>query len=143
MFKPSLVSGLTHESVIAVTDDLTVPRVSARLSAFADMPPVFATAFMVAVMEATCIECLKEHLDDGVHTVGVRVDVGHSAATPVGMAVRTRVELLSIENRLLTFGVRAQDGAGLIGDGTHQRALIRPDTFMQRVEAKLHAAADA
>ena len=143
MFKPTLKPGLTHETIVEVTDDLTVPRVSARLAAFADMPPVFATAFMVAVMEATCIECLDAHLDDDVHTVGVRVDVGHTAATPVGMKVRTSVHLRSVDDRLLTFDVEARDEAGLIGEGTHQRALIRPETFMRRVEAKLHAEAKA
>jgi len=136
MFKPSLLPGLTHEATLEITEALTVPQVSRQLPAFAGMPPVFATAFMVAFMEATCVECLLDHLDEDVHTVGVHVDVYHTAATPVGMTVRTFVELRSIENRTLTFDVRSEDEAGVIGEGTHARALIRPGPFMERVNRR-------
>jgi fluoroacetyl-CoA thioesterase len=141
--KPTLVSGLVHEASLIVTPDLTVPQVSARLAAFGDMPPVFATAFMVAFFEATCIECLRGHLDEGEHTVGTHVDVSHVAATPVGMSVRAKVELVAIEKRKLTFRVQAEDDSGLIGEGVHQRAIINVGSFLERVAAKANAVSPA
>ncbi|WP_299962340.1 thioesterase family protein [uncultured Roseobacter sp.] len=101
------------------------------------MPPVFATAYMVAFLEATCIELLAPHLDEGEHTVGIHVDVSHVAATPVGMNVKAQVELVEIAKRTLTFKVFAYDESGLIGEGLHKRAVIHVGMFMAAVNSKL------
>ena len=113
--KPTLAPGLSHGASLCVTDALTVPKVSDAIAPFADMPPVFATAFMVAHVEATCISCLRGHLDDGEHTIGTRVDLSHTAATPVGMDVTASVELTEVDGRTLTFHVEVRDEAGPIG----------------------------
>ena len=84
----NLKPGLVHSASLTVDGSLTVPQVSPKLAAFADMPPVFATAFLVAFIEATCIEAIRPHLESGQHSVGTHVDVSHSAATPVGMQVK-------------------------------------------------------
>ncbi|WP_337660500.1 thioesterase family protein [Anderseniella sp. Alg231-50] len=80
--KDTLRPGLTHSAALEIDQSLTVPHVSSKLEAFGDMPPVFATAFMIAFIEATCIEAIAKHLDDGEHSVGTHVDVSHLAATP-------------------------------------------------------------
>lgn len=134
--KDSLKPGLTHQLTLTVDDSLTVPAVSPHFPAFADMPPVFATAMMVGFIEATCIELMAPHLDDGEHSVGVQVNVSHDAATPVGMGVRAEVDLIKVEGRILTFEVRALDDAGPIGSGVHKRAVILKDRFMVKVAAK-------
>ena len=95
--KPTLAPGLTHEATLTVTDDLTVPHVSPHVAAFNDMPAVFATAYMVGFIEATCIECIRAHLDEGEHSVGTQVNVTHTAATPVGMTVTARVRLTEVD----------------------------------------------
>ena len=135
--KDTLEPGLTHQASLSVDDSLTVPQVSAHLGAFADMPPVFATAMMVGFIEATCIELMAPHLDQGEHSVGVMVDVSHTAATPVGMGVRAEVKLTEVDGRILTFDVAAFDDAGPIGSGTHKRAVILRDRFLQKVSEKL------
>lgn len=132
----SLPSGLKHTSSIAIDEQLTVPRVSAALSAFADMPPVFATAYMVGFIEATCIEALAPFLDAGEATVGTHVDVSHVAATPVGMRVTADVELIEADARKLRFKVICRDDADVICEGFHERSVINRDRFMTRVEAK-------
>lgn len=134
--KDTLIAGLSHEAEITVTQEMLVPNVSAELGAFADMPPVFATAMMVGFIEATCIECLRGHLGDGQHTVGIHIDVSHLAATPKGMKVRAVAELEKIDGRRLTFRVQAFDEAGLIGQGSHQRAVIDVERFVQKVSEK-------
>lgn len=135
--KDSLLPGLAHWAALTVDESLTVPRVSPHLAAFADMPPVFATAMMVGFVEATCIELMAPHLDDGEHSVGIDVNLTHSAATPVGMGVRAEVTLSEVNGRILTFNVKAFDDAGPIGEGVHKRAVILKDRFMEKVAAKV------
>ena len=132
----SLKPGLKHEATMSVTPAMLVPNVSADLPAFADMPPVFATAMMVGFIEATCIECLRGHLSDGQHTVGTHVNVSHVAATPEGMSVRAVVELAHIDRKILTFKVEAFDDIGLIGKGSHNRAVIDFNRFIGQVREK-------
>ena len=111
-----------------------MPKVSDTIAPFADMPPVFATASMVAHIEATCIACLLRHLDEGEHTVGTHVDLSHTAATPVGIDVTASVELTREDWQKLTFRVEVRDEAGPIGEGTGRRAVINVARFMGRVE---------
>ena len=134
--KDTLKPGLKMSATLPVSPDLTVPRVNPALKSFADMPPVFTTAFMVAFAETTCIDCLADHLDDGEHSVGIHVDIAHSAATPVGMTVEATVELLKVDGRTLTFRVALADDDGPIGGGLHKRAVIDQAKFMDRVAAK-------
>ena len=134
--KDTLQPGLVATAALPVSPDLTVPRVHGALRAFDDMPPVFATAFMIAFVEATCIDCLRDHLDDGEHSVGTHVDISHEAATPVGMTVEARVELTAAEGRMLSFRVELRDDAGPIGSGTHTRAVIDMAKFMDRAAVK-------
>lgn len=127
---------LRHELSLRVDDRLTVPAVAAAFTGFADMPPVFATAFMVGFIEWACIEALRPHLDATQKTVGTQVNVSHVAATPMGMTVRAQVELIAVEGRKLRFKVQCFDDSGLIGEGFHERAVIETDKFMARLRAK-------
>lgn len=128
--------GLRHSKTITVERGLTVPEVSPAFGSFRDMPPVFATAYMVGFIEATCIEALAPHLDAAQRTVGVHVDVSHSAATPVGMKVTADVELIAVEGRKLRFKVTCRDEAEAIGSGHHDRYIVDALKFLARAEAK-------
>ena len=133
---PELKAGLTHTARMTVEDRHTVPRVEPGWSSFADMPPVFATAMMVGFIEATCIEALGPYLTPGQRTVGTHVEVSHVAATPLGMTVTATVELLEVDGRSLRFSVACHDDAGLIGEGTHRRAVIDLERFNARLQAR-------
>ncbi|MBI3524779.1 MAG: thioesterase family protein [Betaproteobacteria bacterium] len=135
--KATLEPGIRHSATLTVTDALTVPRVSSSLPAFSDMPPVFATAYLVAFIEATCIECIQAHLEEGEHSVGTHVDVSHVVATPAGMTVTSEVELFEVEGRRLRFKVRCRDDKDIISEGFHNRAVIRIEGFLERVSARL------
>lgn len=91
---------------------------------------------MVGFIKASCIEAIRDHLDPGEHMVGTHVNLSHVAATPPGMMVRTTVELVVIEGRLLTLRVGAFDEAGSIGEGTHQRAVIDATRFSAKAREK-------
>jgi fluoroacetyl-CoA thioesterase len=128
--------GLKHKQSITVTPDLTVPKVSAHFPGFHDMPPVFATAFMVGFVEDTCVAALKPHLASGQKSVGTQVNVSHSAATPVGMQAACEVELVEVEGRKLKFKVLCTDAKGPIGEGFHERVLIDEARFLAKLAEK-------
>lgn len=97
---------------------------------------VLATPEMVRLMEGAAVRAVDHLLPDGYRTVGVRVDVRHLAATPLGMTVRARAKLVAVDGRRLTFQVEAFDEAEKIGEGIHERMIIDVSKFKQRVEAK-------
>jgi fluoroacetyl-CoA thioesterase len=100
------------------------------------MPKVFATGFMIVLMEWVCVQLITPHLDPGEGSLGTHVNVSHLAATPPGMTVTVDVELAEVDGRKLTFKVSAHDGADLIGEGTHGRAVVAWDKFNARVAQK-------
>lgn len=100
--------------------------------------PVFATPMMVALMEEACARLCKEHLQEGLSTVGIRVNVAHSAATPVGMNVTICATLKEIDRKRLVFVVSARDEREQIGAGTHERFIIDVEKFLQKAQAKLN-----
>jgi fluoroacetyl-CoA thioesterase len=128
--------GISHMQTLRIDDDLTVPKVSASFTGFLDMPKVFATAFMVGLIEWACVEALRPHLDPKLRTVGVKVDVTHLAATPPGVEVTARVELVAVAGRRLTFKVACWDNVELIGEGLHERVIIEPEAFTARAARK-------
>jgi fluoroacetyl-CoA thioesterase len=104
------------------------------------MPKVFATGFMIVLMEWTCLQLLAPHLDAGEGSVGIHVNVSHTAATLPGMTVMVEAECIAIEGRKAAFKVRAHDGVELIGEGRHERAVVVWDKFNARVAEKAAAA---
>lgn len=100
---------------------------SALCSAFGgrdEFPRVFATSRMVALMEVAAARLLAPFLEEGELSVGVTVDITHSAATPPGATVTATATLLRVEGKLFVFEVVATDDAGEIGRGTHKRAVV-------------------
>src|ERR1700721_750440 len=128
--------GIRHSLQLRVDERLAVPALADAFAGFRGMPPVFATAFMVAFIEWACIEALHDRLGPDQKTVGTHIDVSHVAATPIGMTVTAEVELIAAEDRSLRFRVRCSDQAGLIGEGFHERAIIDQAKLLKRVVAK-------
>lgn len=96
-----------------------------------EFPPVFATSRMVALMELAAARVLKPLLQPGELSVGVVVNVRHTAATPVGVPVRALATYLGPEGRLHRFRLEAFDEAGPIGEGEHTRAIISTERLMK------------
>jgi fluoroacetyl-CoA thioesterase len=76
--------GIRHSIQLCVDARLSVPALAATFAGFRDMPPAFATAFMVGFIEWAAIEALNDRLDPGQKTVGTHIEVSHVAATPIG-----------------------------------------------------------
>jgi len=97
---------------------------------------VYGTPAMIALMEMTALSAAAPLLPPGWSTVGTELNVKHLSATPLGMKVSARAELLSIDGRALVFKVEAFDEAGKIGEGTHGRFIVENERFMAKTEGK-------
>ena len=98
---------------------------------------VLATPIMVNLMESAALQAVERFMPPGHQTVGTRLDVKHFAATPVGLRVRARAELVRVEGRTLTFSIVAEDERERIGEGVHERLIINVERFDQRMQRKL------
>jgi len=135
--KDTLKIGLTHEFRFPVPESKIVAALFPEAPEFQLMPRVLATGFMVGLIEWTCIQAVNPHLDwPGEQTVGIAINVNHSAATPVGLTVTVKVRLERMEGRKLTFSVRTDDGVDEISTGIHERFVIDARKFNEKVAKK-------
>jgi fluoroacetyl-CoA thioesterase len=126
-----LRTGLKGTADLVVGEEHTAPFVgSGRVR-------VLATPVMINLMEAAALDAVEKLLPAGHQSLGIRLDVRHYAATPVGMRVRVTAELVKVDGRTLDFRVEARDEKEAIGDGLHQRVVVNVARFDQRVQRKI------
>lgn len=134
--KASLQPGIRHTHRYVVPATKTVPFVFEESERFQAMPPVFATAFMVGLMEWACMEALAPHLEAGEGSLGIQINVSHSAATPPGMAVTVEVTLAEVAGQRTVWEIVARDEVEEIGRGTHERYTVDLERFARKVAGK-------
>ena len=134
--KPTLKAGLTHRFTYLVPENKTVPFLYEEAGDMQDFPKVFATAFMIGLMEWTCVKLLAPHLDAGEGSLGIHVDVSHTAATPPGLNVTVDAECTEVNGCRASFRVRAHDGIDLIGEGRHERFIVPWEKFTSKLVEK-------
>lgn len=140
--RESLRPGIEGTFRYAVPASKTVPRIYEEAPDFQMMPEVFATGYMVALVEWACIELIKPHLEwPAEQSLGTHVNLSHTAATPPGLTIEVKTRLESVDGRRLVFRVSAHDGLDAITEGTHERHLIDRARFVRKVEAKAGAKA--
>ncbi len=123
--------GLKGSAEIVVGEEHTAPRIgSGRVH-------VLATPVMINVMEAAALAAIEHLLPIGHQSLGTHLNVGHYAATPVGMRLRATAEVTKIDGRNFEFRVAAFDDKERVGDGMHSRVVVNVARFDQRVQAKL------
>jgi fluoroacetyl-CoA thioesterase len=140
--KPTLKPGLKHSFSYIVPENKTVPYTYPESPIIAAMPKVFATGFMIVLMEWTCTQLLSEHLDEGEGSLGTHVNVSHLAATPPGMTVTVDVEIVEVDGRKVVFKVSAHDGLDVIGEGRHERVVVIWNRFNAKVAEKAKLAGE-
>jgi fluoroacetyl-CoA thioesterase len=138
--KPTLRAGLTHRFAYTVPRNKTVPHLYPEEADFQTMPAVFATGYMVGLMEWTCMQLMAPHLDAGEGSVGIHIDISHAAATPPGLTVTVDAECTEVAGKRISFLVKAHDGVDLIGQGRHQRFVVAWDRFNAMVAEKAERA---
>src|SRR5258706_9862425 len=116
---------------LIVDDAHTAPRVgSGRVR-------VLATPVMINLMEAAALDAIEALLPAGHQSLGTQLNVGHYAATPVGMGLRATAVVTRLDGRTIEFRVEAFDDKERVGDGTHTRVVVNVERFDQRVQRKL------
>ena len=98
---------------------------------------VYATPCMVAMMEGAACEAIAEALGEDKTTVGIELNIQHTSATPVGLEVRAEAEVTAVDGKIITFQLKSFDEAGEIGCGTHKRAIVPVQKFLDKAYSKL------
>src|SRR5580704_16091650 len=123
--------GLAGTAEIVVGPEHTAPFVgSGRIA-------VLATPVMINLFEAAALAAVEHLLPVGHQSLGIKLDVSHTAATPIGLRVTATAEVLHVEGRTVTFRVEARDEFEPIGGGTHQRVVVSVARFDERVQRKV------
>ncbi|MGE0053694.1 MAG: thioesterase family protein [Hyphomicrobium sp.] len=134
--KPTLQPGAKTEFSFRVPASKTVPHLYPEAHEFQQMPKVFATGFMVGLMEWTCLKVLENHLDEGEGSLGIHINVSHLAATVPHQVVTVQAEVTKVEGRRVSFHVKASDEFDVIGEGEHERMIVAWEKFVARVNDK-------
>ena len=126
----ALKPGMVHEEELVVAEQHTAAHLGSG------GVKVLATPIMVALMEAAARNLADPNLEPGHMSVGTALNIKHLAATPLGMRVRARAELVSAEGRWLNFKVEAFDEREKVGEGTHTRAIVNLKRFWDKLQTK-------
>ncbi len=125
-----ITPGMNREETFLVEDQHTACRIGSGDE------KVLGTPWMISFMERVSNRLIVEQLPAGLMSVGVHVDVKHLAATPMNAAVRVRAEVLAVDKNRIKLSIEAWDSEDKIGEGSHLRAVVDKERFMQRVLAK-------
>jgi fluoroacetyl-CoA thioesterase len=137
MVSAELNVGFRFESVFDVNDSMTVPNMYTAVPFAKQMPNVLATGYMVGIMELACTSAIMRFVDwPRVQSVGTLVNFTHLAATPPGMQLKIKGEVIELEGRRIRFAVQAWDAHGKICEGIHERFLIDPAKFNAKLAEK-------
>lgn len=126
-----LKTGITGEARCLVTPETTAANLGSGAL------EVFATPAMIALIEKAAWQSVQPMLEEGCGTVGTALRVRHLSATPVGMEVVAKTELQEIDGRRLVFKVEVYDAKGMVGDGEHERFIVKNDSFLKKAKGKL------
>lgn len=125
-----LKTGIKGHLELTVTEDITAKTMgSGELE-------VFATPAMLALMEKTAQTSVAEYLEEGSGTVGIKADLSHVAASPLGMKIYCDSELVQIDGRKLTFRIEARDDIEVIGTAVHERFIVDNVRFQEKTNRK-------
>ena len=136
--KDTLKPGLRFEWQTTIPPRSVVPELYGEHIEFArDMPEVLATGYMVGLMELACARAIMPYLDwPAEQSLGTHVSFSHLAATPPGLTMTVRGELIAVEGRRVRFRVEAWDGHDKISEGEHERAVVITDKFNAKLDEK-------
>lgn len=127
----NITPGITGEKSVAVTIENTA------LAMGSGTLRVFATPAMIALIEGCCAESVEDLLDEGITTVGTKVEIEHLSPSPPGAGIFCKSKLVAANGRRLDFEAEVCDNAGLIGKGRHTRFTVDAEEFVAKTYKKL------
>jgi predicted thioesterase len=123
--------GSTYQSQTRVEEWMTAEKAGNR------GVDVLATPMLLQLVEDAAMQCIAPFLSDDEISLGTHVDLTHLAATPVGLIVRTEVEILKVDGRRVEYAFTAFDEREKIAEGTHERYVTPRAAFRKRLDEKL------
>ncbi|MGD9677710.1 MAG: thioesterase family protein [Vulcanibacillus sp.] len=126
----NLTIGYKARNEIEVTYEDTAKNINSGLL------EVLSTPSVIALMESTSVDAVQSLLPEGYSTVGTSVNIKHLAATPIGMKVNAEAELIDIDNRKLTFKIKAFNEKELVSEGIHERFIVNNERFIDKAYNK-------
>ncbi len=123
-------AGLKGWVDLTVGDEHTAPSIGSGAI------HVLGTPVMINLMEAAALDAAEHLMPKGHQSLGIHVDISHVAATPIGMKVHATAEVTAVEGNRIRFRVEAHDEAEMIGEGTHERVVVKVERFDKRVQKK-------
>lgn len=133
MLDLAIAVGATGTARLIVAAEHTAARVGSGVIA------VLATPVMINVIEAAALAACERNLPAGYQTLGTRLDISHTAATPIGGLVVATARVVSVSGRDIGFSVEVRDDLDVIGGGTHTRVAVNVEKFEARVQRKSEA----
>ena len=126
----NLKVGLKNSAESFVTENDTAVKVgSGSLK-------VLATPKMIALMEKSAADLLEKLLPENFTSVGISLNVQHTAPTPTGMKIFAEAEIIETDGRKILFEVFAKDEVGEIGRGKHERFIVDRKKFQDKADSK-------
>jgi fluoroacetyl-CoA thioesterase len=139
--RPTLQPGIQFEWHVTVPERATVPRLYRDTPFCLDMPDVLATGYLVGMMELACLHGLMPYVDwPNEQSLGTMVSFSHLAPTPPGMTLHVKGEVLEVDGRRVRFKVEAWDDVERVCEGVHERFIIDPRRFNDKLARKIAAA---
>jgi fluoroacetyl-CoA thioesterase len=123
--------GRTYQSQTRVEEWMTADKAGNR------GVDVLSTPMLLQLVEEAAMQCVAPLLSDDELTLGTHVDLTHLSATPVGLIVRTEVEILKFDGRRIEFAFASFDEREKIAEGTHERYVTSREKFRERLAEKL------
>jgi predicted thioesterase len=123
--------GRTYQSQTRVEEWMTAEKAGNR------GVDVLSTPMLLQLVEEASMQCLAPLMDDNEISLATHVDLAHLAATPVGLIVRTEVEIIKVDGKRVEFAFTTFDEREKVADGTHERYVTTREKFKERLEEKL------
>lgn len=127
MDKEKIVELCHSEEIVVRKEDLAVNVGSGDLE-------VFATPALIALMEKTCLNSIKNMLDEGMSSVGISISCEHLKASGEGAKIKSISCVKEVTDKIISFSVEAYEGDVLIGKASHERAIIEVERFLKRIK---------
>ncbi len=129
--RDKIAVGRTYQSQTRVEEWMTAEKAGNR------GVDVLSTPMLLQLVEDAAMQCLAPLMEPEDISLGTHVDLAHLAATPVGLIVRTEVEVIKVDGKRVEFAFTTFDEREKVADGTHERYLTTREKFKERLEEKL------
>ena len=132
--KDSLATGISAARRIEVDETRTIDFLGEALR-------IYSTPSLLLDIEQHCRDLILRHLDKAEDTVGIRIELDHMGATPLGMAVDITATVIEVQGRRITLQVEVSDSLEAVAKAKHVRFVIDVAKQVRRIEEKASKAA--